>query len=128
MEGGFTVLEILIALAVTTIGLAAVMMVQSTVIKGNRYGQRFERAKLLAEQTMEELRGRDVSPFESMVVTLPYYEREGVMYRPQFGVEYLPGTENLMMVTVQVSFGEEGDESDRRIAQLQMIRTKQEVL
>lgn len=127
-EGGFTVIEILIALAVMTIGLAAVMMVQSTVVKGNRFSQRFDRARLLAEQNMEELRGRDIAPFEGVTTDLPAFEREGIVYQPQFSVAPILGQENLLLVTVSVSFGEEGDESDRRSAQLQMIRTKQEIL
>jgi prepilin-type N-terminal cleavage/methylation domain-containing protein len=127
-EDGFTVLEILIALAVMTIGLAAIMMVQTTVVKGNRFGQRLERAKLLAEQSMEELRGRNVVPYEGTTQTFAPFEQNGVLYTRQFSVAAVPGQPNLLMVTVDVSYGEEGNEADRRRVQLQMVRTRLELL
>jgi prepilin-type N-terminal cleavage/methylation domain-containing protein len=59
-EGGFTLLELLVAIGVLTVGLLAVATMQSTAIQGNLLGYRYTEAANLAQDRMEYL------------LTLPY--------------------------------------------------------
>jgi prepilin-type N-terminal cleavage/methylation domain-containing protein len=129
-EHGFTVVEVLIAIAVLVLGLAGVMVIQTAVVKGSRDSRRLDRAKLIAQETMETQRTVDLSalPVPSAQVLPPYTTPEGVTYTRQFTIAEVPTQPNLLMITVEISFAEDGDEADRRYARSQMIRTRPEKL
>ena len=55
-ETGFTLLEVLIAIAIVAIGLLAVAGMQLTAIQGNRAGGNLSVATHLAEQELERLK------------------------------------------------------------------------
>jgi prepilin-type N-terminal cleavage/methylation domain-containing protein len=54
-ERGFTVVEVLIALAISTIGLAAMLSIHSTGSNATIYNRHATEATVLAEQAIEEL-------------------------------------------------------------------------
>ena len=55
-EGGFTLIEVLIAMAILTIGLLAVATMQVSAIHGNKMGNEISRATFLAQDKLEELK------------------------------------------------------------------------
>ncbi len=128
-EGGFTVLEVLVAMTVLILGLAGVLAVQTAAVKGNQNSRRLDRAKLFAEQTMESLRGKSVPQIEAMSGSLPdVVTPEGATFHRSFSVTAVPAQDGLVMVTVSVTFANDGDETDLRGATLQMMRTRVELL
>jgi type IV pilus assembly protein PilV len=54
-EGGFTLLEIIIAISILTIGLLAVASMQSAAIRGNQLGYRVTEGTMLAQDRLEFL-------------------------------------------------------------------------
>ena len=54
-QRGFTVVEVLIALAISTIGLAAMLSIHSTGSNATLYNRHATEATVLAEQAIEEL-------------------------------------------------------------------------
>lgn len=55
-EGGFTLIEVLIAITILTIGLLAVATMQVSAIYGNKMGNDVSRAIFLAQDKLEELK------------------------------------------------------------------------
>ena len=55
-EGGFTLIEVLIAITILTIGLIAVATMQVSAIHGNKMGNEISRATFLAQDKLEELK------------------------------------------------------------------------
>ncbi|MBI4510322.1 MAG: prepilin-type N-terminal cleavage/methylation domain-containing protein [Deltaproteobacteria bacterium] len=127
-ERGFTLLEILISLTVMTVGLAGVMSFHMSAIKGNALSQRLDRARMLAEQMMEELRSMPVDDIETQASQgYADWSEEGgaVTYHRQVTVTAL--STNLARIRVEVSYDVDGDTSDTRTARLEVIRTRQEI-
>jgi prepilin-type N-terminal cleavage/methylation domain-containing protein len=52
-QKGFTLLEVLLAMAIAGISLLALAMMQGTAIEGNVLGRRYTRATFLAQDTLE---------------------------------------------------------------------------
>lgn len=59
-QRGFSLIEILVAMTVTIIGLAGLMSVYTTAVQGNSRAARTVMASTIAQQTMEELRSLPV--------------------------------------------------------------------
>ena len=57
---GFTLIEVLIALTIFSIGVLAVATLQVTAIHGNALGNEFSQAVSLAREQMEELKSTDL--------------------------------------------------------------------
>lgn len=133
-DSGFTLIEVLVALLVMIIGLTGVVMMQAAAVRGNRDATRFTRAAMLAEDGMEELRGRSVATLEAdETVEQPegYWRSEtvaGVEYLVAYSVDDVSGQPNLVRVTVTVSYADEGDETAPRSVQVQTIRSRPEAL
>jgi type IV pilus assembly protein PilV len=126
-EGGFTLIEIMVSMLVMVIGLAGVMMMQSTAVKGNRQSARFSRAALLAEELMEELRGRPVATLEATEgAAIAPLTINSVTYNRDFQVDDVPGQTGLVKVTVECTYAEEGDLTDMHTARVEMVRTRLE--
>lgn len=60
-ERGFTLLEVLIAISVFSIGVLAVATMQISATRGNRLGNELSQATALAQQQIEALNGADFS-------------------------------------------------------------------
>ena len=56
-SNGFTLLEVLVALAILSIGLLALAEMTTHVIRGNTLGSKITRATVFAEDKLEELKG-----------------------------------------------------------------------
>ena len=54
-EGGFTLLEVIIAISILTFGLLAVANMQTTAIKGNYNASNITEATTFAQDTLEDL-------------------------------------------------------------------------
>ncbi len=63
-QSGFTLLEVLIAISILTIGLLAVGKMQISAIKGNFMSVNTTTALMLAEEKMEDLLGRSYTDSE----------------------------------------------------------------
>jgi type IV pilus assembly protein PilV len=55
-DDGFTLIEIMIALVILSVGLLAVAAVQLTVIRGNALAKRLTTATAIAERKLEEIK------------------------------------------------------------------------
>ena len=55
-KDGFTLIEVLIAMAILAIGMMAVISMQLSAVRNNTKGDLITRATLLAKQKMEELK------------------------------------------------------------------------
>ena len=60
-EGGFTIIEVLIALVVLLIGMAGILMLQLTSTEATSFSRHATEASILAEDKMEVLRTSPVS-------------------------------------------------------------------
>lgn len=61
-SGGFTLLEVLVAMAIATIGLLGLSMMQGTSIVGNSIAKEMTQATLLAQDLMERLQCAELDP------------------------------------------------------------------
>lgn len=55
-NSGFTLVEILVALVIFTVGITALASVSLTVISGNNFSRKYIEAAALAQDTLEEIR------------------------------------------------------------------------
>lgn len=60
-QGGFTLLEILLAITIFAIGLLAVAAMQVSAIRGNKLGGDYTTATVLAQQQLEALKTGDIT-------------------------------------------------------------------
>lgn len=58
-EGGFTLIEVIVAISILTIGLLAVAAMQSSAIRGNNLGYRVTESTTLAQDRLEWLMMQD---------------------------------------------------------------------
>ena len=56
-EGGFTILEVIVAISILTFGLLAVASMQTTAIRGNYNASHITEGTTFAQDTLEELMG-----------------------------------------------------------------------
>lgn len=124
-EGGFTLIEIMVSMALLVIGLLGILALQMTTVKGNRLSRELERARVFAAQIMEDLRG-DVVPAPSTVTLPSITTSDGVTYQREYTVANVAGTATMRMITARVTFLEDDDPDDAHTATLQMLRTTPE--
>jgi len=58
---GFTILEVLIAISIFSVGVLAVATMQISATRGNRLGNELSQATNLAQMQIEVLKGADIS-------------------------------------------------------------------
>jgi prepilin-type N-terminal cleavage/methylation domain-containing protein len=130
-ERGFTLLEVLVALLVTIIGLAGVLMMQSNTARANRQNAEFTHASMIAEETMEGARGTDIDTLlnNSPITYTPQTDR-GITYNITLTAARISTGSNLVLLTSAVSYSEDKDTStaDDRTARFQLLRTYTEKL
>ena len=108
-EGGFTVVEVLIALLVLLIGMAGMLSLQLTAMKATGFSRHATEASILAEDRMEYLR---TAPLASLVDGTDQVDARGVvdstgLYTRTWTLT--PATETTT-IAVSVSWLEQGGE------------------
>ncbi len=58
-QAGFSLIEVMIAMAILAIGLLGLAGLQGTAINGNRHGNTISQATILAQETLEQIRNAD---------------------------------------------------------------------
>ncbi len=100
-RNGFSLIEVLIALVLLTVGLLALGGMQIVSIKGNSFSRGVTQATVLAQDKLEELREL---PFADSSLSIGRHD-EGVLSGSEFSrsydVESLSATLKTVTVTVQ---------------------------
>jgi prepilin-type N-terminal cleavage/methylation domain-containing protein len=148
-QSGFSLIEILVAMTVTIVGLAGLMSLYTTTAQGNSRAARTVMASTVGQQTMEELRSLPVQTpvtgyqgdtLESRlggipavdVPLLPDVTQANTLYKRVVSVDQ--PLANLLRVRVVVSWTDEGaadTTTDSRLKHsivLESIRTRQDLL
>jgi prepilin-type N-terminal cleavage/methylation domain-containing protein len=144
---GFTLLELLITLSVTTIGLIGLLALHLSIARGNDGASRSAEAQQITSTVLESLRGQRLdqmmktltgNPTASPPVTAPAFTvpgRGGVTYSVTRSVVVLTSASTgLWRIRVDTAWAEDGaalgsngGQFDHHIA-LEVIRTVQEAL
>jgi prepilin-type N-terminal cleavage/methylation domain-containing protein len=146
-QGGFTLLELLITMAVTVIGLMGLMSLHLTTTRGNDIASRSGEGVTIAQQTLEDLRAR---AFKDMVEALTgnrntalpidvvlnvVQGRNGMSYRRRAIVqEMTTASTGLVRVRLEVSWTDDGaiQGSDNgvhdHVLVLEVLRTRVEAM
>jgi prepilin-type N-terminal cleavage/methylation domain-containing protein len=153
-QKGFSLLEILIAMTVTLIGLAGLLSLHLTTVRGNSRATRTVMASVIGQQTMDELRNLPVRAptvgyleptlenrfgIPSTDVPLPVAQGpDGTSYQRLVSVTPLGPVgdplENLVRVRIEIRWTDEGasaattDSRLRHRMVLETIRTRQDLL
>jgi type IV pilus assembly protein PilV len=112
-ENGVTMIELLVALALLSIGLLALFTLQSTAIQGNRDSKEMTTAVFLAEKKIEELKN---TPFGSLSLgstadsnnPITGSGTTGGIYSRSWNVQSFSGSANMKQITVIVSWTQSG--------------------
>ncbi|MBZ0238228.1 MAG: prepilin-type N-terminal cleavage/methylation domain-containing protein [Deltaproteobacteria bacterium] len=143
-QQGFTLLELLVTMGVTVVGLMGVLSLYVVTARSNASGAHGGEAVAIAEATVEEIRGMAIpellvaysAPALPLDVSLDTVAgRAGTTFDRRVQVTELTATStNLVKIRVEVSWtesgataGAEGGIHDRRIS-LELIRTASEAL
>jgi prepilin-type N-terminal cleavage/methylation domain-containing protein len=144
-QRGFTLLELLITLSVTTIGLVGLLALHQSVVRGNDGASRSAEAQQFSTSEIEALRamrpgdmlraltGSPTIPASAQTLSRPVLGRGGVPYTITTTVAPLPAASaSLMRVRVVTSWaeaggtlGSNGGKLDHALA-LELIRTLEE--
>lgn len=146
-QGGFTLLELLITMAVTVIGLMGLMSLHLTTTRGNDIAGRSGEGVTIATQTLEDLRSRGFRDMVQLLTgnrnsALPIDEtmdvvqgRSGMSYRRRAVIQELTeASSGLVRIRIEVGWTDDGalPESDQGVHDhlivLEVIRTRQEAL
>lgn len=133
-EQGFTIIELLIALAVSLIGLAGLLTLSMAITSGSRSSIRATEATALAESVLEELRREPITDIVAVFGALPISAqlpdvtgRNDLLFARKLVVEAVPAEEELVRVRVEVSWNDTpaapaGDGSDDHRVLLEVLR------
>lgn len=144
-QSGFTVTELLVALTVTIIGLAGLLSLHVTSVRGNASAGQYIEATSIAEETLEVLRQKPIveieADYQSITAsewspgeTLPAVTgRANQQYLRRLYAVELPGNPNLVRFRIQVMWSEggvvpNGPTDAEHVIELETIRTRTEVL
>lgn len=121
--GGFTLIEIMVSLAVVIIGLLGIMALQTTTVRANRLSRNIERARVYAAQVMEDLRAKPM-PLTTPPVYPDIVTPDGVTYVRTFAVTGVTGSTTLLLLTATVNFIDPTDQTPHA-SSVQLVRTNQ---
>lgn len=148
-QRGFSLLELLIAMAVTIFGLLGLVSLHKSTIQGNQAASRLVEATTIAQRTMEEIRSIPVqSPnvadrtLSTIYPTWPVNDAplpdvdtgRGNTYRRFLSLRQMDLSPDLVMVRIEVAWSDNGASAgaaDSRLHHqitMEMIRTRQETL
>ncbi len=126
-QTGFTLIEIMVSLAVIIIGLLGIMALQATTVRQNRLARGIERARVYAAQVMEDLRSKPASAFATLPAYPDIQTPDGVLYHRTFTFGGVTGSTGLMLITVTASFVDDADGTTHS-STMQIVRTTSEIL
>lgn len=147
-QSGFTLIEILVTMTITVIGLTGLLSLHMATVKGNQIASRSAEATTLAQEVLEELRARPVDDgtiksivgqYGALPITNQLYDtvigRAGMTYPVHMSVNELTTmSEDLIRIRVEVSWADDGadpataDETLKHSIALEIVRTRQEAL
>ena len=126
-HGGFSLIEIMVSLTLATISLAGMLGLHNLASAANRRSEQMVRGTRTGEEVMEDLRSHSLA---QIATTSQYADvvAAGITYHRAFAVTAVSGHANLSLVTVTVTYGEDGDESANALHTLvlQSLRTSKE--
>jgi type II secretory pathway component PulJ len=131
-QGGFTLMELLVTLVVSIIGLAGVLMMQANAVRTNREVAQFGMATSVAEMVMEQVRGQPVDKIAGLAFGA--IEDRGTTFTPVVEVKDMAESEFLKSVVVTVSYDGEGNgkvddpSDDSKRVSLQLVRSTREMM
>jgi prepilin-type N-terminal cleavage/methylation domain-containing protein len=142
-QRGFTLLELLITLSVTTIGLVGLLSLHLSVARGNDGASRSAEAQQICATQIETLRAQPVRAMMKALSgdgdTLPPYTAAPIVLQGRGGMEYTV-TRSVVMVGALwrlrvvtqwaedgATLGSNGGQLDHSVA-LEVLRTYEEVL
>ena len=130
-QRGFTLLELMITLAVTTIGLVGLLSLHLSIARGNDNASRASEAQQLANQTLETLRAQRTAD----VTLSSAVGRANMTYRRRVVITTLnAASSSLWLMRVEVSYTEDGGSAGAAGGSLdhtmaaELIRTVEEAL
>ena len=141
-EGGFTMVELLVTLAVSAIGIAGMLALQLTTVRTNATSAQAAEAVTVAGRTIEEARGLTLDEmyveYEDADLPIDYdfgaqtVAGRTTTYLRRIQVEENPDSAGLLEIRVEVMWAEDGrdvnDVANRHTLALEILRTRQEAL
>ncbi|MBF0589479.1 MAG: prepilin-type N-terminal cleavage/methylation domain-containing protein [Magnetococcales bacterium] len=111
-ESGFTLLEILIAMLIFSIGLLAMARLQMEMTRGNAASKRITTATLLAEDKIEELKASGFGTLINNTYTDPNNPvtplgSSGGLYTRTWTIADYEGVTTMKQITVTITWSDE---------------------
>ena len=140
-QAGFTLIEIMVTMAITLLGLAAMLTLHGTVAEGNRMSVESAEASAVAESALEDLRQDSIARIETTYNAVPIdvnladvQGRNSQVFARRLLVQAVSGQADLVKLRVEVSWTDSGaavgaDDGihDHRVV-LEELRTREEQL
>jgi Tfp pilus assembly protein PilV len=120
--GGFTLIEIMVSLAVVIIGLLGIMALQTTTVRANRLSRNIERATVFAGQVMEDIRAKPMPLCVDPLHYPPIVTPDNVTYQRGCTATGVAGSTTLLLLTATVTFIDPTDQTPHSAVQ-QLVRT-----
>jgi len=118
-NSGFTLIEVLVAIVILTVGLLGTAGLIIEIIKGNQVSKRISTATVLAQDKMEEIKGAGYAGADAEAGTEPYGGVDFPLYKRITDVAPGNPTAGMKKITVTVYWN-----SDNSQVELQTILAK----
>ena len=126
---GFTLIELMISLAVLTMALVGMMGLYLTAARSNKLARQLADAHALAVGRIETLRPLALAAISASANTSTDISDGGATYHVRHLVDTnVAANANLFRIRAEVSFGDDGDETQLRNVRLEVVRTSTEGL
>lgn len=140
-EAGFSLIELLIAVTVTIIGLTGLLSLHTTTMQGTQSSAQFAEASAFGREAMEDLRAQSVDQLETRFGLLPVNDfpldtvagRGGQTYNRIMSLEPLAVAPDLIRMRIDVTWTESGavpgaeDGRYDHAIRLELVRPRAEV-
>lgn len=138
-EGGFSLIELLVAMTVTIIGLLGLLSLHTTTMDGTASSAQFSEGSTFAREMMEDMRARSIAQLEGDFGPLPITTSDVVSgranqtYTRTISLTPTPVSPDLVLMRVVVNWTEAGaipgsdDGRYDHAVTLELLRTRQEI-